>query len=261
MFENVKNSEMKKHWRPGSEHDEAELVKTWSKLGCGKNIRVERDLSVDEVTKVLREFRQKINSTKPDYIMIAVLSHGKRDTLTGTDYIMDINWQGFSVSKIKNMFVDGYKCPVMLGRPKFFIFQACRGKHRQVPLDNFRGWPNIQVDGEETDGEQDDEKMIEKDGIQYPHKSWFMAYNSTIEGYVSSRNPAKGSIFIQALCKKLNEQWYRSDISSIASGVNKEIMENYGKIQAPIFENQLGDKIYFNYLKLYETIVLDRKKF
>ena len=254
MFENVRIPELKSKWRPGSEHDEEELVRTFNKLGCRKNIRVERDLTIDEILKVLKEFRQKLKSSKPDFFTIAVLGHGKRDSGTGIEYIMDINWQGFSVSKIKNMFVDGYKCPAMLGRPKFFIFQACRGKNRQVPMEYISSLPNMQVDADETDGEQDDEKMIEQDGIQYPHKSWFMAYNSTIEGYVSLRNPAKGSIFIQALCKKLNDQWYHTDITSIASEVNKEVMQNYGKIQAPIFENQLGDKVYFNilYMSLYK---------
>ena len=122
-------------------------------------------------------------------------------------------------------------------------------------MDHISSLPNMQVDADETDGEQDDEKMIEQDGIQYPHKSWFMAYNSTIEGYVSLRNRAQGSIFIQALCKKLNDQWYHTDISSIASEVNKEIMQNYGRIQAPIFENQLGDKVYFDllYMSLYKS--------
>ena len=242
---------MKKHWRPGSEHDETELVKIWCKLGCKENLRVERDLSVAEMTQVLKEFRQKINSSKPDFITIVILSHGKRDLVTGMEYIMDINWKGFPVNKIKNMFIDGHKCPAMLGRPKFFFLQHCRGKSKQVPTEYLRSFPNIHLDSEaETDGENDDEKMIERDGIRYPHKSWFMSYNSTIEGHVSSRNPAKGSIFMQALCKKLDELWYRADVASIASEVNKEIMENYGQIQAPIYENQLGDKVYFDYLKL-----------
>jgi len=253
IFENVRIPELKSKWRPGSEHDEEVLVRTWNKLGCRKNIRVERDLTIDEISKVLKEFRQKLKSSKPDFIVIAVLGHGKRDNVTGTEYIMDIIWQGFSVNKIKNMFVDGHNCPVMLGKPKFFIFQACRGKNRQVPMDHISSLTNMQVDADETDGEQDDEKMIEQDGIQYPHKSWFMAYNSTIEGYVSLRNRAQGSIFIQALCKKLNDQWYHTDISSIASEVNKEIMQNYGRIQAPIFENQLGDKVYFDVLKMYRS--------
>ena len=267
IFENVRNPQLKKYWRPGSEHDEEELIRTWNKLGCQKNIRVERDLAVDEISKVLTEFRQKLKSSNPDFIIIAVLGHGKRVNVCqcmsksvnvcqcqrGTEYIMDINWQGFPVNKIKNMFVDGHECPIMLGRPKIFIFQACRGKNRQVPMSYITNLPDIQDDADETDGEQDDDKMIEKDGVQYPHKSWFMTYHSTIEGYVSLRNRAKGSIFIQELCKKLNEQWYRLDISSIASLVNKEIMKNYGKIQAPIFENQLGDNVYFDVLEMYMT--------
>ena len=63
-------------------------------------------------------------------------------------------------------------------------------------------------------------------------------------GHISNRDPCQGSIFIQALCKELNEKWYQMDISSIASSVNKRIMQGSDRIQAPIFENQLGDYIY-----------------
>ena len=59
------------------------------------------------------------------------------------------------------------------------------------------------------------------------------------------RDPAQGSIFIQALCKEINESWYVTDINTIAADVNKRIMESYGRIQAPIFENQLGNLVYF----------------
>ena len=40
------------------------------------------------------------------------------------------------------------------------------------------------MDGDlsETDGENDDEKMLEKNGVLYPHKSWFFIFNSTIKG-------------------------------------------------------------------------------
>ena len=31
----------------------------------------------------------------------------------------------------------------------------------------------------------------------------------------------------------------------LAVNVNKRIMKNYGQIQAPLFENQLGDLVYF----------------
>ena len=71
----------------------------------------------------------------------------------------------------------------------------------------------------------------------------FFVY-SNHAGYISNRDTMEGSIFIQALCKELNEKWYQTDICSIASNVNKRIMQNYGRIQAPIFENQLGDLVF-----------------
>ena len=38
------------------------------------------------------------------------------------------------------------------------------------------------IDLSETDGEDDDEKILEMDGVPYPHKSWFFIFHSTIEG-------------------------------------------------------------------------------
>ena len=65
-------------------------------------------------------------------------------------------------------------------------------------------------------------------------------------GYVSTRDRLKGSIFVQELCKGFNENWFIDDIGTIAGTVNKNIMEGYDQIQAPVFENQLGNFVYFN---------------
>ena len=65
-------------------------------------------------------------------------------------------------------------------------------------------------------------------------------------GFISVRDREQGSIFIQALCKELNKNWYVTDINTIAADVNKRIMKSYGRIQAPVFENQLGRLVYFS---------------
>ena len=127
LFKNKPN-----HRREGTENDELELVSTWEKLGCRNRIRVERDLTKYQMIKVLKEFRAKLRSVKScDFMVIIILSHGKRDVRTGADYIMDINMNGLEISKIKSMFIDGYKCPSMIGRPKLFFIQACRGGKTQ----------------------------------------------------------------------------------------------------------------------------------
>ena len=125
--------------RNGSEQDELELVKTWEYLGCKNNVIVKRDLSEGGMIETLREFRQRLNSTCPDFMVLFVLSHGKRDAKTGHEYILDINKKCVSFTRIKNMFVDGHKCHSMVGKPKLFFIQACRGTMVQnQPNSNIR---------------------------------------------------------------------------------------------------------------------------
>ena len=160
---------------------------------------------------------------------------------------MDINQQGLSVTSIKNKFIDGHLCPSMVGKPKLFFIQACRGKFRQEYLSNNPSHLFIPaVDFSETDGEEDEEKMLEIDGVKYAHKSWFFVFHSTIKDFVSLRCRSGGTLFIQTLCKVLNESWYVNDISTIAMEVNRRIMKDYRSAQAPIFENQLGNPVFFD---------------
>ena len=42
--------------------------------------------------------------------------------------------------------------------------------------------PFNNIDLSETDGEDDDEKILEVNGIKYAHKSWFFVFHSTIKG-------------------------------------------------------------------------------
>ena len=66
-------------------------------------------------------------------------------------------------------------------------------------------------------------------------------WSSISSQIVSNRDKTEESICIQARCKALKEQWFPKDISTIVSNMKKEIM----RIQASIFEKQLGDKIWF----------------
>ena len=124
-----------KHRREGTEKDEIELIRTWQKLGCKDGIMVERDLTRDEMITTLIKFRLKLKRSLPDFMVVIILSHGKRDIKTGAELIMGINMNGLPINYIKNMFVDGHKCPCMIGRPKLFFIQACRGTKTQRTLD------------------------------------------------------------------------------------------------------------------------------
>ena len=239
-------------YREGTEKDEESLIRTWNMIGCKEHVTVVRDLTKEEILSELKRFRLKLQKTRPDFMVIAILSHGFRDKRTGCDFIMDINKEGMSVTSIKNMFINGYLCRSMIGKPKLFFIQACRGKFFQEALSNMPRQQMMPYDFSETDGENDEEKMLESGGVKYAHKSWFFIFHSTdnyCKGYISLRDPTMGTVFIQALCKVLNESWYINDISTIAMEVNRSIMKVYGSTQAPIFENQLGNPVYFEAIK------------
>ena len=72
-------------------------------------------------------------------------------------------------------------------------------------------------------------------------------------GYISGRDPKQGSIFIQALCKELNQHWSQQDLSTIASYVNRSIMREFS-FQAPEIVNQLGDLVFFRPWMYYQII-------
>ena len=225
--------------RKGSFKDVKDLIKTWSDLGCKDNVTVISDVTETEMMTALKHFRRRLASKLPDFMVLVILSHGKRDIKTGREYIMDINWKGVALGSIKNMFIDGTKCKSMVGKPKLFFIQACRGtRHQNQRL--ISDLCSCHEDSFETDGEDDENKSIEINGIRYPHKSWFLIFHSTIKGFVSNRDPVQGSIFIQELCKEFRKKWFLFDVSRIAASVNKKVMEGYEQIQAPVFENQLG---------------------
>ena len=114
--------------REGTLKDELELVNTFQHLGCRDSITVKRDLTKSEMITAFQKFRLRLKSTSPDFMVVVILSHGKKD-----DYIMDINMNGVKLRKITNMFNDGHKCSSMIGKPKFFFVQACRGTETQDP--------------------------------------------------------------------------------------------------------------------------------
>ena len=224
-----------KRYRSGTTMDEAQLIKTWEKLGCRNRIVVKRDLARNEIIEELKNFRDKLKATIPDFVVIVILTHGSLNKRKHTDFLLDAERKKMSMAKIKNMFVDGKQCPTMIGKPKLFFVQACRGTKSLNMID---------TDLSETD-EENDNDIIEQNGINHVNKSWFFVFQSTIKGFASMRHPERGTIFIQTLCQELMKNGTRLNLATIASCVNQKIMRKYN-IQAPIYENQLGDFVYFD---------------
>ena len=117
------------------------------------------------------------------------------------------------------------KSDELLGKPKLFFIQACRGKEAQI--------------------EDDSSDHIRR--LCPPESSDILIAHSTIEGEVSYRDILNGSWFIQTLMKQFKEHAQSSHVMDIMTVVNEDIAgsELQGKRQMPIQVSTLTKFVYF----------------
>ena len=82
-------------------------------------------------TSILGCASVELEISRPHFVIIAILSHGNKNDSTGLEEIMDVHMNGIPIRDIKKMFIDGKACPCMVGKPKLFLIQACRGSITQ----------------------------------------------------------------------------------------------------------------------------------
>ena len=109
-------SGMKQYPRDGTNIDAAALESLFKELG----FTVDRhdNVTSDKMKQLCKEAAKKGHSSF-DCFVCAILSHGDEGVVYGTDDTIEIK-------KLTKCF----KVKGLAGKPKFFIFQACRGKIR-----------------------------------------------------------------------------------------------------------------------------------
>lgn len=172
------------------------------------------------------------------------MTHGKED---GKIYSADGE---LLVNELWEYFI-GNNCPSLIGKPKLFFVQACRGSMTD-PGTLFK--PKIKALSL-TLTDQVDAKEFQEEFYVIPTLADLLVMYSTAEGYYSFRNPTDGSWFIQALCQELRENSHE-EIMTILTGVNRRVA--FGKQsyvptnlkwdaskQMPIIQTMLTRSLYF----------------
>lgn len=144
-------------------------------------------------------------------MLIAILSHGSKD---GVIFTADSTF--IKVNDLWDSFV-GSKCEKLIGKPKLFFVQACRGDRRDsgVIFDSKR--PRLD---ESFDDAVD--SLSEDNTFKIPTMADILVMYSTYEGHVSFRDTKDGSWFIQTVCKELQENKH-DELLTILTGVNRSI--------------------------------------
>ncbi|XP_054889764.1 caspase-8-like [Poeciliopsis prolifica] len=140
-----------------------------------------------------------------DAFVCCILSHGSLGKVFGVDS------QPLVIKEIKRLFVAS-KLPVLAGKPKVFLIQACQN---EKPLAIQRGVLLKEVE--------------EDSATSIPEEADFLVAVSTVEDYVSFRDPTCGSWFIQSVCDQLELHCPRGeDFNSILLRVNEAVGQKEG---------------------------------
>ncbi|XP_030001760.1 caspase-3-like [Sphaeramia orbicularis] len=215
--------------RNGTDVDAATVLKTFGSLGY--KMVIENDLTVADMKNKMLSVSQMDHSNFASFACV-LLSHGDEGVIYGTD----------GCEKLDDLIscFKGAKCKSLVGKPKLFFIQACRGSQ----LDD-----GIEADTIETDsvGGQGVEKIpIEADCLY--------AY-STAPGYYSWRNTCNGSWFIQSLCEMLQKYRGELELMQILTRVNRKVAFHFesnstlpgfdSKKQIPAIVTMLTKDLYF----------------
>ncbi|XP_056606097.1 caspase-8-like [Triplophysa dalaica] len=199
IFNNLNYHQLGLSNRTGTDKDRDDLTRLFLKMHFWVEVR--NDLQGPDMLNVIKEFAEKDHS-RMDVFVCCILSHGAIGTVMGTD--------GQCIL-IRDLILPFAESRTLANKPKLFFIQASQGTNRNIGV----FLKNIQ----ETN--KNDAQM---DVSSIPLEADFLIGMSTAAHCVSVRNIVEGSIYIQELCKQLEECCSRKeDILSILTKVNRKV--------------------------------------
>lgn len=210
--------------RNGTDLDAGNAMQVFGKLGY--KVRVFNDQTVDQIRQVLTDVSREDHSNSASLVCV-LLSHGDEGVFFGTDGSIELK-------SLTSLF-RGDRCRTLVGKPKLFFIQACRGTN----LDG----------GIETDSGPDYETT------KIPVEADFLYAYSTAPGYYSWRNTSSGSWFMQSLCEMVGKYAGELELLHILTRVNHKVAVEFesvsnepgfdAKRQIPCVVSMLTKEMYF----------------
>uniref|UniRef100_A0A336K6K2 CSON015591 protein n=1 Tax=Culicoides sonorensis TaxID=179676 RepID=A0A336K6K2_CULSO len=170
---------------------------------------VKNELKYSEVKKTIEEVSQMDHSNNDCFVCV-IMTHGDKDTLWAYD-------KKYPVEHLYEPFY-GDQCQSLIGKPKLFFIQACRGQKVAEPVQV----RSLTMDY--IDSSAESEKAIT---YSIPSMADLLVMYSTYEGHYSFRNPDTGSFFIQSLCTELDLNGKIDDLLTILTAVSRRVAYEY----------------------------------
>ncbi|XP_040274297.1 caspase-6 isoform X1 [Bufo bufo] len=224
--------------RRGTNTDRDNLHRRLTDLGF--DVRRYDNLKAVEILEKVHDAATSDHSDA-DCFLCVFLSHGEDNHVYAYDAKIEIQ-------RLTSLF-KGDKCQSLVGKPKIFIIQACRGAQHDEPV----------MATDRTDSREDipETNITEVDAASVytlPAGADFIMCYSVAEGYYSHRETINGSWYIQDLCDALKKYGKELEFTELLTLVNRKVslrsVENcldqnaIGKKQVPCFASMLTKKLY-----------------
>lgn len=192
-----------------------------------------------DILKIINDKALNYDHSENDCFACAFLTHGRQINNEDVMYGMD----DYIYTKDILAPFKGDQCIFLSGKPKFFIFQACRGNK----LDN----GTDRVAGDDVAGNYTRHPDYNNGELNcIPVEADFLLAYSTIPDYCAWVNDREGSWFIQELVKVFTHDHNTHDVLSMLTSVNGNVAYDYKsncsanpqkhmKFQMPCFVSQL----------------------
>lgn len=184
--------------------------------------------------KQLFEDISRTNHAENACFLAVIMSHGEDDdVLFGTDDTV-------TVTELVEYILPNI-CPSLVGKPKLFFIQACRGT-------------KLDKGTEKPDAMESTKTAKKKNQMKIPLWADILISYSTVPGYFSWRNSINGSWFIQSLAKVLANYGKKEELTTLLTMVNAKVAFEYESNAAgmlnkmkemPTFSSMLTRKLYF----------------
>ncbi|XP_072261809.1 caspase-6 isoform X2 [Pyxicephalus adspersus] len=225
--------------RRGTQTDQLNLERRLTQLGF--EVKHYFNLPADEVHQKIQDAATTDHSDA-DCFLCVFLSHGENGHIFAYDSPIEIK-------ELTSPF-KGDKCKSLAGKPKVFIFQACRGTLHDEPV--------LVTDSTDSAVAPPEVNTVEVDAASLytlPAGADFIMCYSVAEGYYSHRETINGSWYIQDLCEVLRMHGSELEFTELLTLVNRKVSlrsveacRDYnaiGKKQIPCFASMLTKKLYF----------------
>ncbi|XP_078486452.1 caspase-2-like [Ciona intestinalis] len=239
--------------RDGAKEDRKLMIKLWEGFQC--KVEVKENQTAEAMLNYLADFSKSDKHEKCDFCVVIIMSHGglgpqvvpktqlkfierfrnalfgkQENAKTGEEEnghseVYGIDGKSIKIKDIVKLFLD---CPLN-GKPKLIFFQCCRGGAEAA------GVPA--ASSVESDS-------MDKEVVTVPEGSDILVAYPTIEGYVSYRDPNKGSRFINAIAKVFSQKAMTEHVVDMLTEVGNEVSQRMVKRQMSEIVSRLRKKLY-----------------